>query len=337
MATNTLPQNLNLGSRGADVSELQTTLKQHGLYKGAIDGVYGPQTQASIKQFQQMAGIKNDGIYGPQTTAQLDQWVGNPIKFAIADPIIQQRMAQNPTFAQTMTQLASNGGNQADTVAAAHQLAAGGHTEFQNPDGTINGDVFQQLATQYAAPQINQSLKYYNSDFQNTLQHEQTQYQNQLGSIQRQFPVDKMNLETQMGQNGNWDSSYGNLQRNNLVANTNQKISDLQNNSQYSLANTARQFENQLGSPAVQNYNTTLGDNGNIGSFSGGYQSNGSFNGYNPMGGQSGTLLNQYRSNVLSNAATLRGGSNVQVPGYNQYLGAAQYNTSPSTLPYPNY
>lgn len=330
------PQNLGLGSSGSDVSELQQNLKYHHVYKGPIDGVYGPQTQAAVRNFQQMSGIKTDGIYGPQTTSTLENWMNNPVKFAAADPIIQQRMQQNPQFAQTVNAAVQNGGNQGAMLETARVLAAGGNTGFIDSNGQLNNDLFQQSALAQASPQINQMLKYYNSDFQNSLQHEQTQYQNQLGQIGRQFPVDKMNLETQMGQNGNWDSSYGNLQRNNLVANTNQKISDLQNNTQYSLSNTARQFENQLGTNQANQYNYNLGS-GNVGSFGGGYQSGGNFNAYTPLGNQGGSLLAGYASQINSSANNMQSGSIPQVPKYNQYLGASVYGGQPSQYPYPNY
>lgn len=48
-----------------EVKQAQTELKQHGLYKGQVDGVLGPQTRNAIAQYQKQNGLRE--------TAQLDQ------------------------------------------------------------------------------------------------------------------------------------------------------------------------------------------------------------------------------------------------------------------------
>ena len=55
------------GSRGTEVTQIQTKLKRWGYYKGNIDGIYGSQTLAAIKYFQRTNGLKVDGIAGEQT------------------------------------------------------------------------------------------------------------------------------------------------------------------------------------------------------------------------------------------------------------------------------
>lgn len=40
----------------------------------AVDGVFGPQTEAWVKEFQKRAGLKVDGIVGPQTVAALRRY-----------------------------------------------------------------------------------------------------------------------------------------------------------------------------------------------------------------------------------------------------------------------
>ncbi len=62
---------LKLGSKGADVTELQATLKLLGYYDGAVDGVYGQSTVTAVAQFQQAAGLSTDGIAGPATWTRL--------------------------------------------------------------------------------------------------------------------------------------------------------------------------------------------------------------------------------------------------------------------------
>ncbi|MBQ3378928.1 MAG: spore cortex-lytic enzyme [Clostridia bacterium] len=55
------------GSSGDEVKTIQTKLKNWGYYNGAIDGIYGSETQAAVKYFQQKNGLKGDGIAGVQT------------------------------------------------------------------------------------------------------------------------------------------------------------------------------------------------------------------------------------------------------------------------------
>ena len=55
------------GSRGAEVTQIQTKLKRWGYYKGNIDGIYGSQTLEAVKYFQRKNGLTVDGIAGKKT------------------------------------------------------------------------------------------------------------------------------------------------------------------------------------------------------------------------------------------------------------------------------
>ena len=55
------------GSRGEEVRTIQTKLKRWGYYKGSVDGIYGSQTLAAVKKFQQKNGLTVDGIAGTKT------------------------------------------------------------------------------------------------------------------------------------------------------------------------------------------------------------------------------------------------------------------------------
>lgn len=55
------------GSRGAEVTQIQTKLKRWGYYKGNIDGIYGSQTLEAVKYFQRKNGLAVDGIAGKKT------------------------------------------------------------------------------------------------------------------------------------------------------------------------------------------------------------------------------------------------------------------------------
>lgn len=55
------------GSRGEEVKTIQTKLKRWGYYNGNVDGIYGSQTLAAVKKFQQKNGLTVDGIAGKKT------------------------------------------------------------------------------------------------------------------------------------------------------------------------------------------------------------------------------------------------------------------------------
>lgn len=59
------------GSRGNEVTQIQTKLKRWGYYNGAIDGIFGSQTLAAVKSFQQKNGLTVDGIAGEKTLAAM--------------------------------------------------------------------------------------------------------------------------------------------------------------------------------------------------------------------------------------------------------------------------
>ena len=59
------------GSRGAEVRNIQTRLKSWGYMEGAVDGIYGPKTEAAVRKFQQKNGLTPDGIAGPATLQKI--------------------------------------------------------------------------------------------------------------------------------------------------------------------------------------------------------------------------------------------------------------------------
>lgn len=59
------------GSRGSEVRTIQEKLKRWGYYNGSIDGIYGSQTVAAVKRFQQKNGLTVDGIAGTKTLSAM--------------------------------------------------------------------------------------------------------------------------------------------------------------------------------------------------------------------------------------------------------------------------
>lgn len=59
------------GASGAEVKQIQQILAGQGYAVGAVDGIYGPQTQAAVQAFQKSKGLIPDGIVGPLTWSAL--------------------------------------------------------------------------------------------------------------------------------------------------------------------------------------------------------------------------------------------------------------------------
>jgi peptidoglycan hydrolase-like protein with peptidoglycan-binding domain/LysM repeat protein len=59
------------GAVNPQLAGVQIALRQHGLYRGPIDGVQGPRTVRAIRVFQQRHGLAVDGLVGPRTRGAL--------------------------------------------------------------------------------------------------------------------------------------------------------------------------------------------------------------------------------------------------------------------------
>ena len=64
--------NLQRGSKGDTVKEVQTLLKQLGYYNRIIDGEYGTYTEEAVRNYQKKNGLLQDGIVGPVTCKKLN-------------------------------------------------------------------------------------------------------------------------------------------------------------------------------------------------------------------------------------------------------------------------
>ena len=58
---------LRLGLRGSAISQLQQRLRRLGFFNGAVDGVFGAETEDAVKAAQRNYGLDADGIVGSAT------------------------------------------------------------------------------------------------------------------------------------------------------------------------------------------------------------------------------------------------------------------------------
>lgn len=57
--------------RGEDVAELQSRLSSLGFEAGKVDGIFGPDTEAAVIDFQHNRGLVEDGRVGPEVVTEI--------------------------------------------------------------------------------------------------------------------------------------------------------------------------------------------------------------------------------------------------------------------------
>jgi peptidoglycan hydrolase-like protein with peptidoglycan-binding domain len=85
------------GDFGLDVSVLQFLLMHRGLYRGALDGYLGAQTEAALRRYQRSARLAPDGVVGPQTVGVLVRETGVPVRPRPPAPAPAPAAAPAPT------------------------------------------------------------------------------------------------------------------------------------------------------------------------------------------------------------------------------------------------
>lgn len=66
-------------TRGDDVAELQLRLGNLGFDAGWIDGIFGPNTESAVRDFQHNQGLNADGTVGRTTVAALSRIAGRQV------------------------------------------------------------------------------------------------------------------------------------------------------------------------------------------------------------------------------------------------------------------
>jgi hypothetical protein len=64
---------LTPGAFGLDVAVLQFLLTREGLYDGALDGYFGPETAKALRVYQRKTGLYPDAVLGPRTLSSFSR------------------------------------------------------------------------------------------------------------------------------------------------------------------------------------------------------------------------------------------------------------------------
>lgn len=81
-ATESGSASIKMGSRGDSVRNVQKLLADIGLYSGTLDGIFGNQTLAAVKAFQELYHLSQDGTVGKETLAYLERAQGEPSRYS---------------------------------------------------------------------------------------------------------------------------------------------------------------------------------------------------------------------------------------------------------------
>lgn len=135
------------GSRGQEVTNIQSRLKAWGYYNGAVDGIYGSKTVDAVKYFQRKHGLTADGIAGPATLRKIGLSSSNTSSSVSADKQLLARVINGEARGESYTGKVAVGAVVLNRVR---------HSSFPN---TISGVVYQKGAfTAVDDGQINYSV-----------------------------------------------------------------------------------------------------------------------------------------------------------------------------------
>lgn len=70
---------IRLGATGDAVKRLQRALRRTPRPDLVVDGIFGPNLEKAVKDFQQSAGLAVDGVVGPKTWAALPNGAPMPV------------------------------------------------------------------------------------------------------------------------------------------------------------------------------------------------------------------------------------------------------------------
>lgn len=86
------------GSKGPEVTRIQTRLKELGDYRGPLDGDFGGGTEAAVRSFQRRESLSPDGKVGSQTWTRLFPQTVIPTPAVARESLSYRTLALTGTF-----------------------------------------------------------------------------------------------------------------------------------------------------------------------------------------------------------------------------------------------
>lgn len=233
----TSTNNLRRGSKGEDVSALQTALNQYG-YGLAVDGSFGPATQAAVRDYQSKNGLTVDGVVGTHTWSSLTGGSGSATNQAAPAP--------------TQTPLQALEGNRPTYTPAAPAPTYAANPTYQQQIATLTEKVLGRQPFQY---DLNADMLY-------------SQYKDQYTTLGKRAAADTQAQAAQLS--GGYGNSYGvtaaNQQYQNYLNRLNDMVPQLEQRAYERWLNEGQGYERQLDllrdmeNQDYGRYRDTLGD-----------------------------------------------------------------------------
>lgn len=130
--------------RGDDVADLQARLGSLGFHQGRVDGIFGPDSAAAVREFQRNTGLVADAIYGRDTDAALARLSPRAGGTALVGDVRERvAQAQQPRrLGDRRVVVGETGGLDALATAIARTLRAAGAevTVLHHPDGSAQAN-----------------------------------------------------------------------------------------------------------------------------------------------------------------------------------------------------
>ncbi len=198
----TVTSTLNRGSYGDQVKALQQYLVGMGYTNVKPDGVYGPITEAAVKEFQTDNGLSADGVFGPNTKAKAVTMGsstdtggnGTPRTQEELDAMYNQAVTEHPVFA----------GN--SPAALEYAKSTGDFSTLLNDQGKPFSQAEQEIAFQQSeqalAPGFNIAKQKETADVSSGLEQQQLEYEKYLADQADAFQEDKSKLDQSAAEQG---------------------------------------------------------------------------------------------------------------------------------------
>ena len=120
---------------------LQWRLSQWGYYRGAVDGIFGAETAAAVREFQRKNGLPVDGLVGPATWAALG--LGSGTASAPSSDSVSYGASEQTLLARVVAAEARNEPYEGQVAVAAVILNRVADPRFPN---TLAGVIYQPHA-----------------------------------------------------------------------------------------------------------------------------------------------------------------------------------------------
>lgn len=323
--------NLQPGQTGAEVKKLQDFLVSQGLMTpqqvATGPGIYGPQTTAAVKAWQQQNGVDNTsgpGYWGPKSIAAASGTGKTDPNQPYSDQEYTDAVGNHPIIQKYTSQ----GNSPADLeYAASSGDLSGIKNEFGQPFSLEQQQEALKQATEDTSAFYEAQKTKETADTQAALAQKQADYQNYLATSKTNFEGDKTNLDQNAANSGVLFSG-GRAQKEQALQNKySQDQAYQQGNVGRDIASTAQDYQYKYGTQPATNlsqYYNLGGNSYNANVAQNGVSSNGLSSMYNPSSYNlgSGSRIKEQAIDANKRAAGLlwNKGNKLLSTGYsNQY------------------